>query len=198
MNKQLAEMDPSLVLEGDYPRLIDEWQVVPSIWDAVRFQVDQSGKKGMYILTGSSTPAQKGRLHGGSGRIGKIRMRTMSLYESGYSSGDVSLMDFFDDSLSMKGFREIHLSELVNYVVRGGWPGSQGLSVREAMRISQDYLANIPDDMERVDGKKRDIKKTAALLRALGRAESNMTSKKIFRRILRNMQKIGRMTVLHL
>jgi len=80
MNKQLAETDPSLVLEGKLPRLIDEWQEVPSIWDAVKFRVDQTKDKGLYILTGSSTPVRKGELHGGSGRIGKVRMRTMSLY----------------------------------------------------------------------------------------------------------------------
>ncbi len=177
MNKQLAEMDPSLVLEGEYPRLIDEWQVVPPIWDAVRFKVDQIGKKGIYLLTGSSTPVHKGELHSGSGRIGKIRMRTMSLFESGNSTGDVSIMDLFEDSLESKTTGEIKLSELINFVVRGGWPGSQGLQINESMKISKDYLLNIPEDMERIDGVKRDIKKVAALLRALGRSESNMTSK---------------------
>lgn len=178
MNKQLAEIDPSLVLEGEYPRLIDEWQVVPPIWDAVRFKVDQIGKKGIYVLTGSSTPIHKGRLHGGSGRIGKIRMRTMSLFESGNSTGDVSIMDLFDDSLRVKTTGKIKFSELINFVVRGGWPGSLELSINESMVIPKDYLLNIPDDMERIDGIKRDAKKVAALLRSLGRAESNMTSKK--------------------
>jgi hypothetical protein len=178
MNKQLAEMDPSLVLEGEYPRLIDEWQVVPPIWDAVRFKVDQIGKKGIYILTGSSTPVQKGRLHGGSGRIGKIRMRTMSLFESGYSTGDVSLMDLFDDSMKVKQTGEVKIPELIDYIVRGGWPGSLELSINESMIIPKDYLLNIPDDMERIDGIKRDAKKVAALLRSLGRSESNMTSKR--------------------
>ena len=89
MNKQLAELDASLVLEGKLPRLIDEWQVVPAIWDAVRYKVDQTGNKGQYVLTGSSTPVMKGKLHGGSGRIGRITMRTMSLYETGHSSGAV-------------------------------------------------------------------------------------------------------------
>lgn len=79
MNKQLAEMDPALVLEGEYPRLIDEWQVVPPIWDAVRFKVDQIGKKGIYILTGSSTPVRKGELHSGSGRIGIMMAQHLSI-----------------------------------------------------------------------------------------------------------------------
>ena len=178
MNKQLAEMDPALVLEGELPRLIDEWQVVPSIWDAVRYKVDQTGNKGQYVLTGSSTPAMKGTLHGGSGRIGRIAMRTMSLYESGNSSGDVSLMDLFDQRRILFSVREPQLEELISYVVKGGWPGLQNFSLEDAMQVSRDYLANIPDDMERSDGKKRDSRKVAALLRALGRAESNMTSKR--------------------
>jgi len=105
-------------------------------------------------------------------------MRTMSLYESGNSTGDVSIMDLFEDSLRAKATGEIKLSELIHFVVRGGWPGSQELNVKESMRIPKDYLLNIPDDMERVDGKKRDTKKVASLLRSLGRSESNMTSKK--------------------
>jgi hypothetical protein len=184
MNKQLAETDPSLVLEGKLPRLIDEWQEVPSIWDAVKFRVDQTKDKGLYILTGSSTPVRKGELHGGSGRIGKVRMRTMSLYESGHSSGNTSIMDLFDDKLKAISLRDIRLTELVDYVVRGGWPGSQILSPNQSQRIIKDYLLNIPDDMERTDGKKRDIKKVTALLRALGRAESNMTSKSNLKRVM--------------
>ena len=90
-NRQLAEMSPTLVLEGESPRLIDEWQEVPPLWDAVRYKVDQSGEKGQFILTGSATPNHKGILHSGAGRIARLRMRPMSLYESGSSSGDISL-----------------------------------------------------------------------------------------------------------
>ena len=178
MNKQLAEMDASLVLDGEFPRLIDEWQVVPAIWDAVRYKVDQTGNKGQYVLTGSSTPVMKGKLHGGSGRIGRIAMRTMSLYETGNSSGAVSIMDLFNNSMTPVPVREVQLDNLISYVVRGGWPGIQDLPLKSALQIPKDYLLNIPDDMERSDGIKRDAKKVAALLRALGRAESNMTSKK--------------------
>ena len=90
-NRQLAELSPALVLQGESPRLIDEWQEVPPIWDAVRHAVDQSTRKGQFILTGSATPNHKGILHSGAGRIAKLRMRPMSLYESGGSSGKVSL-----------------------------------------------------------------------------------------------------------
>ncbi|MGM9941263.1 MAG: ATP-binding protein [Bulleidia sp.] len=178
MNKQIAEMDPSLVLEGELPRLIDEWQVVPGIWDAVRYKVDQTPVKGQYILTGSSTPIIKGKLHGGSGRIGKIAMRTMFLLESGDSTGSDSLMDLFQDTLKPTPVKEIRLDDLIGFVVRGGWPGIQDILLEDAARVPADYLKNIPDDMERSDGRKRDYRKVEALIRALGRAESNMTSRK--------------------
>ncbi len=182
MNRQLAEMDPSLVLEGDLPRLIDEWQVVPPIWDAVRYRVDQMPEKGRYVLTGSSTPIIKGELHGGSGRIGRVKMRTMSLYEACISSGKVSLSDMFDGTFKPCATGDVKLDDLIDCVVKGGWPGAQSLSATEAMQISVDYLKNVPDDMERMDGKRRDYRKVNALLRALGRSESNMTSKKRLKR----------------
>ena len=178
MNKQLAELDPSLILEGDKPRLIDEWQVVPNIWDAVRYKVDQSSRKGEYILTGSSTPHMKGKLHSGSGRIGKISMRTMSLMETGASSGVISIIDLFNANFKPLPTGEISLDKLIDLVVRGGWPGLQELPLEDSLQIPRDYLQNIPYDMERIDGIKRDSRKVKSLLRALGRAESNMTSKK--------------------
>ena len=92
-NRRLAQMSPSLALSGEAPRLIDEWQEVPELWDAVRFEVDKKNENGLYILTGSSTPQRKGIMHSGAGRISRIRMRPMSLYESGRSSGKVSLQD---------------------------------------------------------------------------------------------------------
>lgn len=182
MNKQMAELDPALVLDGEYPRLIDEWQVVPGIWDAVRYKVDQDGSKGKFVLTGSSTPVIKGKLHGGSGRIGRVSMRTMSLLETGASTGIVNLMDLFEGTLIGKATAEVTLDRLIELVVRGGWPGMQDLPLEGSLQIPRDYLLNVPDDMERSDGKKRDIKKVTALLRALGRAESNMTSKKNLQR----------------
>lgn len=176
MNKRLAELNPSLVLEGDHPRLIDEWQTVPSLWDAVRYKVDLTGEKGQFVLTGSSTPPAKGILHGGSGRIGKIAMRTMSLYEAGFSSGKISLMDLFGKKSIQCINDDISLDSLIDFIMRGGWPGLQDIPLNDAMIIIRDYLRNIPDDIERSDGKRRDARKIRALLRALGRAESTMTS----------------------
>ena len=177
MNRQLAETDPMLVLNDQKPLLVDEWQVVPALWDAIRYIVDDSGRKGQFVLTGSSTPVRKGKLHGGSGRIGKLQMRTMSLAESGHSTGEVSLMDLFEGTFKPSKIREISLGELIDFTVRGGWPGAQNLTIEETGRIIKDYLSNIPDDMERMDGNKRDGRKVMALLRSLGRNESTMTSK---------------------
>ena len=131
-NRKLAEMSPELILDGDFPRLIDEWQEVPPIWDAVRHKVDQNPRKGQYILTGSATPNHKGIMHSGAGRIAKLRMRPMSLYESGDSSGKVSLEDICHDKLTPAMTGEVDFRELVKLIVRGGWPGSLDLSVEQA------------------------------------------------------------------
>lgn len=119
-NRRMAELSPELVLEGEFPRLIDEWQEVPEIWDAVRFAVDKNGEKGKFILTGSSTPKRKGILHSGAGRIGRIRMNTMSLFELGDSKGQVRLMDLFEDKLKPIATGEVQLEQLIQYTVRGG------------------------------------------------------------------------------
>ena len=177
-NKKLAEMNPSLVLDGEKPRLIDEWQTVPPIWDAVRYKIDITGKKGQFILTGSSTPVHKGVLHSGVGRIGKLSMRTMSLYEMGKSSGRVSLMELFDNAEISSSLSDVRYDDLIEYVLRGGWPGVHELSLDEAMQMVADYIKEVPEDMERMDGIRRDSRKVKAVLRALGRAESNLTSKK--------------------
>ena len=112
-NRQLAELSPSLVLEGETPRLIDEWQEVPPLWDAVRYKVDQKAQKGQFILTGSATPNHKGVLHSGAGRIGKLRMRPMSLYESGDSSGKVSLEKLCHGELTPVLTGEVDLKQLI-------------------------------------------------------------------------------------
>lgn len=100
--RTMAQISPDLVLKGDLPRLIDEWQEVPSLWDAVRFEVDKDSRKGKYILTGSTTPNHKGIMHSGTARISKVRMNTMSLYETGDSTGEVSLKDLFCDNIENK------------------------------------------------------------------------------------------------
>lgn len=178
-NRALAELSPSLVLEGDVPRLLDEWQEVRSIWDAVRYTVDQRGKKGQFILTGSSTPKRKGVLHSGAGRIGKLRMRTMSLYESGDSSGVVSLKELCNGNITPTLTGEVDLRALANFVVRGGWPGNLNVPIENASLLPKSYLdAILDDDSQRIDDKKYDVAKMRLLLRSLARNESTTATKK--------------------
>ncbi len=180
-NRKLAEMAPELVLEGDKPRLIDEWQEVPAIWDAVRHSVDKVSEKGQYIMTGSATPNHKGILHSGAGRIAKLRMRPMSLYESGDSSGVVSLNELCRGNFKQAMTGEVDLKKLIYYIIRGGWPGSIGLSAVQAGMIPTQYLdAVLDDDVYRMDGIKRNTEKMRLLLRSLARNESTtVTNKKL-------------------
>lgn len=178
-NRQLAQMSPSLVLEGETPRLIDEWQEVPPLWDAVRYKVDQIPKKGQFILTGSATPNHKGILHSGAGRIARVRMRTMSLYESGDSSGDVSLEDLCNGKLTPKMTGEVGLKNVIEFIIRGGWPASLGLPIESAALLPKEYLeAVLNDDIYRVDSVKRNTHKMRLLLRSLARNESTTVSNK--------------------
>ncbi len=172
-NRALAEMSPALVLEGETPRLIDEWQEVPPLWDAVRYTVDQRGKKGQFILTGSATPKRKGVLHSGAGRIGKLRMRPMSLYESGDSSGKVSLHELCEGKLTPAITGEVDLRTLARLTVRGGWPGNLDIDDADISLLPSEYLdAVIDDDVNRVDETRRDSRKVRLLLRSLARNES--------------------------
>lgn len=172
-NRNLAQISPDIVLEGENPRLIDEWQEVPPLWDAVRFKIDQKGKKGQFILTGSSTPNHKGILHSGAGRIARLRMHPMSLYELGKSNGDISLKDLCEDKLSPKMTGEVHLKDLIDYIVRGGWPSNMDTPIEDAMTLPIQYVdAIIDDDVYRLDGIKRNKDKMKLLLRSLARNES--------------------------
>ena len=178
-NRKLAEISPDLVLEGDAPRLVDEWQEVPPLWDAVRYKVDQTHQKGQFILTGSATPNHKGILHSGAGRIGRLRMRPMSLFESGDSSGKVSLNDLCHGYLTPTMTAEVSLKKLIDLIIRGGWPGSLGLSAEQASLLPIEYLnAVIDDDVYRIDGIKRNTTKMRQLLRSLARNESTTATNK--------------------
>ena len=151
-NRQLAELSPALVLEGETPRLIDEWQEVPPLWDAVRYKVDQTAQKGQFILTGSATPNHKGILHSGAGRIARLRMRPMSLWESGDSSGKVSLEQLCQGKLTPTMTGEVDLKRLIELILRGGWPGSLGLPSEQAALLPAQYLdAVIDDDVYRIE-----------------------------------------------
>ena len=180
-NRQLAQMSPSLVLEGETTRLIDEWQEVPQLWDAVRYKVDQSGNKGQFILTGSATPNHKGILHSGAGRIAKLRMRPMSLFESGNSSGDISLKDICEGRIEPKISGEVDLRKLIDFIIRGGWPANQETTLKQAAYLPIQYIrAVLDDDVYRIDNVKRDKHKMELLLRSLARNEATtVTNKKL-------------------
>jgi len=185
-NRKLAEMSPALVLEGETPRLIDEWQEVPPLWDAVRYKVDQSGEKGQFILIGSATPNHKGILHSGAGRIARLRMRPMSLYESGDSTGRISLDELCHDEMKPAMTGEVDLRKIIEYIIRGGWPGNLSVSVDKAALLAEEYLnAVIDDDVYRIDGIKRDYSKMRLLLRSLARNESTTVTNKTLKNDIR-------------
>lgn len=178
--KHLAEMDVNLVLNKEHPETIDEWQEVPAIWDAVRFRCDQDNEKGKYILTGSATPVSDKIHHSGAGRICKMKMYTMSLYESGDSSGEVSLKELFRGTVKNKLVNKVELKRLAELIVRGGWPDSINLSISGAMKITKSYIEAVLDkDIVEIDGVKRDKNKMEMLLRSLARNESTISTNNV-------------------
>lgn len=182
-NKRLAMLDPSIALEGETPRLLDEWQEVPPLWDAVRATVDERGKKGQFILTGSATPNHKGILHSGAGRIGRLRMRPMSLYEAAQSSGDVSLQELCHGQLRPKLTGDISLHKIAEYIFRGGWPGNLDIPLEQAGLLAKEYLrAVIEDDVHRVNEVKHSTAKMNLLLRSLARNESTTATNQTLKR----------------
>lgn len=163
-------IDPNLVLAGDTPRLIDEWQVEPKIWNHVRRAVDDRKEPGQFVLAGSAVPADDASRHSGAGRISRLRMRPMSLFESGVSDGSISLEDLLDGGSAKSADRGIALSDLTEAIVRGGWPALQKLPVETAAERNADYLEEIcRTDIRRVDGVHRDPARVHRLLRSLAR-----------------------------
>ena len=176
-NVELAKMSPSIVLEGEKPRLIDEWQEATNLWDEIRIDVDKTGLKGQYILTGSSTPNREGIAHSGAGRYGKIHLRTMSLYESGDSTGNISLEDLCNNKFKGKATGEVDLRNLARLIIRGGWPANLKYSAKDASEAIEEYInLIIDDDLYRLDGVNRDNHKVRLLLKSLARNESTTFS----------------------
>ncbi len=185
-NKRLAELSPALVLDGAVPRLLDEWQEVPLLWDAVRAELDKRNAKGQFILTGSATPNQKGVLHSGAGRIGRLRMRPMSLFEAGLSSGVVSLAELCRGRMSPALTGEVELRTLAEHIVRGGWPGNLSVPVANAGLLAKEYLAAIlENDIARLDGSKKNVQKMTLLLKSLARNESTTATNKVLKNDIR-------------
>lgn len=170
-NKQLAKINPSLLLRGDNPRLIDEWQVAPGLWDSIRFESDHSSNLGLYILTGSSVPADMSEVvHSGTGRIGWLKMRPMSLWESGDSTGDVSLGDLFTTPENISGLSSKNLEDIAFVTCRGGWPLAVNMERDIALDQAFDYIEAVEQrDISAVDGVRRDPTRTHRLLRSYAR-----------------------------
>ena len=168
--KKMAELSPATLLEGDTPRLIDEWQIAPNIWNAVRYEVDNRDEFGQFILTGSAVPSEfDDSMHTGTGRISRMVMRPMSLYESKESIGKVSLAELFKGE-NISSINETDLEEIAFLICRGGWPKSIGLDEKPALFQAIDYFdAVVSTDISRVDSVKRDKEKARRLLRSYAR-----------------------------
>jgi len=181
----MADTKPSLLLEGDPPLLLDEWQMAPVIWDAVRFAVDKRGLMGQFILTGSATPRDNVTSHSGTGRIARMIMRPMSLFESQESNGSVSLKYLFEGKTDIASKSILTLEQIGHAICRGGWPAAV-TSGKQSARIAMNYVdAIINFDIQRVDGIEKDPERVRVLLQSLARNISTMATSKT---IMEDMQ----------
>lgn len=185
--KQIAASKPSLLLEGTTPRLIDEWEEAPLLWDAVRFAVDMRGETGQFILTGSAVPKdensnsllteQNRRMHSGVGRIAPLRMRPMSLWESEESNGKVSLKSLFEGQTEIAELSGLSIEGLSYAICRGGWPASLKLKENTALRVARNYIEEVISfDVHRVDGVEKNPLRVRKLLESYSRNISTMAS----------------------
>lgn len=182
-NQSLAKLNPNLLLEGKTPRLLDEWQVAPELWDAVRFEVDhRDNGVGQFILTGSAAPLNsndKEKIsHSGTGRIAWLIMRPMTLYESGESNGTVSIKDdLFTNNSSFAAINSLELEDIARLMCRGGWPGACIINSDKALKIADEYITAVTNiDISRVDNVKRSPEFTTRLMRSYARHQSTQAS----------------------
>lgn len=175
--QQMAELSPNTLLKGETPRLIDEWQISPNLWNAVRYEVDNRDEFGQFILTGSAVPnGFDDSMHTGTGRISKLLMRTMSLFESKDSSGEVSIKDLFKGE-NISAINETSLEKIAFFICRGGWPKAIGLDEKPALFQAIDYFdAIVSTDISRVDSIKRDKERTKRLLKSYARHVGTQSS----------------------
>jgi uncharacterized protein len=167
---EAAAIEPGLVLDGGRPRLIDEWQLAPNLWNHVRRAVDDSETPGQFILTGSATPPDDATRHTGSFRFGRVRMRPMTMHETGHSAATISLAALLDGEDPQSADPGLSVEDLIGEVVRGGWPGLRSLSVANAATAVRDALEQIRrTDIQGVDGVRRDPKRVGAVMRSLAR-----------------------------
>ena len=166
---EIKNTKPSLFLNGEKPRMFDEWQMYPVVWDSIRTDVDHSGKKGEYILTGSAKPSEGEIMHTGTGRISRVLMRPMSLYESGESTGEVTFSDILDGK-EISGVSKLSLEDLASITVRGGWPASILVKSDAKYRFAKEYVkAIVHEEVKKVDGVERNPEKMLNVLRSLAR-----------------------------
>ena len=196
---KLAATKPSMLLEGENPRLIDEWQLAPVLWDAIRVSVDRKKEKGLYLLTGSVVVDEEKIKHTGIGRISRLEMDTMSLFESGESSGQISLKGLFDDpEASVDGAKgKLSVEELIFAVCRGGWPSSLTAVGDDAkLFVATDYFSNVAEvDISRVDDVERDPALAAQLLRSYARNVSTLATKASIRKDILAIREVSLPTI---
>lgn len=168
--RQMIGIEPTIVLQGDTPRLVDEWQLEPKIWNHVRREIDRRSAPGQFILTGSAVPADDISRHTGAGRFTRLRMRPLSLYEAGSSSGQISLRQLLDGHDQRSNRSELSIASVAELISTGGWPGNIGKSLGATLRVNRGYVDEIRRaDISRVSGKRRDPVKVERLLRSLAR-----------------------------
>jgi len=180
-NIRMAEIKPDLLLQGKHPRLIDEWQIAPALWDSIRFSVDHGDNEGSYILTGSSVPADLSKAqHSGTGRFARMKMRPMSLFESGESTGEVSIKSLFDntDDKNFAAVNKNEIEDIAYFVCRGGWPRAVTQPEKE---VALDQAANyyesvVKYDISRADGVNRDEQRARLLMRSYARHQGGQVS----------------------
>ena len=180
-NLAMADLNPEIILRGAKPRLIDERQIMPKIWDSIRFEIDHSGELGQFILTGSAVPFEtKDITHSGVGRFAFLTMRTMSLFESGESTGDVSLKELFDSKENIYGFSNVSLERLAFITCRGGWP--QAIDMRDEIALDQGkyyYEAVVRSDINRADNSLKNVDKVRMLMKSYARNQGSQASKEV-------------------
>ena len=172
-----ADTKPSLLLNGETPRLVDEWQMAPVLWDAVRFEVDKRNKLGQFILTGSAVPSDNVVAHTGTGRISRLLMRPMSLFESKDSNGSVSLKDLFEGKEDIAASSNLTIEKIAYLICRGGWPAAVSQKETIALKMAANYVESVINmDVQRVDGVEKNPERVRKLLRSLARNISTMAS----------------------
>lgn len=174
---KINQTKPSLFLEGEKPRLFDEWQMYPVVWDSIRMDVDKTGLKGQYILTGSARPKEDSVMHTGTGRITKLLMRPMSLFETNESNGKVSLKDIVEKK-EISGVSNLDFNGLISAMIRGGWPEALNVDEDNKYKIAKDYIKSLlTEEIKTLDGAERNPRKIMAVLQSISRNISTSVSK---------------------